>query len=179
MNTKPVTERQDAIQSIVDLAVGGSHGTVLTFSEMGDASGYDVRRRRDIVNAAKSELMTHHRRTLVSVRNVGYRVAHPGEHATIATSHLTRSRRQTGRALVTIDSADQELLSQQDRQRNDAMKGQIVALAKAQASLIDRIERNEEIQTMLVGAQNMTDERQSILEERLARIEALLSHDDE
>lgn len=86
------------------------HGALLTFDEIEAIIGCNPKTSRaTIYNAAKTLERSAHR-TLMSVRNIGYRIALPGEHEALAVAHHRKARRQVTRAINKLGAADRTQL---------------------------------------------------------------------
>lgn len=106
-------------------------------------------------------------RTFENVRGVGYRMAEPRQHERLALSKHKSARRMLAKAQRKIASADRALLTQDERQRLDALEHHFGRHAEMLKRLDDRQQRTE--QRVAVA-----EKVQSQLEDRFDQLESLL-----
>lgn len=98
------------------------HGTLLTFDDLAAIIDADPKKSRSTIHDAAKQLERIASRTLISVRNVGYRIAMPGEHEALAVVHHRKARRQVTRAMSKLGSADRAQLDDVQRANVDAFR---------------------------------------------------------
>lgn len=120
------TDGRSNQEVIVDYVRDRPPGQVFTFDELGAALSAGVDRRfdrqsiRGIVRLATMRLLREHRRTLSSVRGVGYRLAFARDHAGIAEGFTRGGQRKLKRAMVTMENANLEEMTVQERELHTA-----------------------------------------------------------
>lgn len=107
---------------IYDAARQLDTGDTLTYEDLDALLGRDLKGDRNPIYRAMRELETADQRTLTCVTNVGYRVAAANEHEGLAKHHHKKSRRQIRKAVSKAASANRADLTQDERQRIDAME---------------------------------------------------------
>lgn len=157
------------------------YGHEATYDAVLAVTGIDLRINRMPIYRCIKELEDADRKTLVSVHGVGYKVANPNEHESLARRHHKSARRQVGKAVRKARSANRSLLSPVERAQIDAVEitlsrhadlirrldGRVAAVEKAQRQAKRDVEAK-------VG--DVTDQVQR-LEESLRR-RGLLEHDE-
>lgn len=91
------------------------YGTALTYDQLNELAGCDVRESRGRLLRADKELKAKDQRTLVNDRGVGYHVALPSEHLPQAQKRQQRANRQLRKGLTTTRAAARGRLTQQER----------------------------------------------------------------
>lgn len=140
---------QSAASLIVGLVEGKPYDYILSYEDIAaalDIPSDDMVRIRSAVRRAKLRLLRDHMRALEAVPLKGYRIITPGQHATLATHHRKKSDRQIKRAIAIIKGAD-------ERDMTDAERG-----------------RHRQVGMAL----NLLYERQTDVESRVSRLEALM-----
>lgn len=108
-------------QVIAELVAHRESGTVFTFSELGAvlAEGsdreFDRQAIQQCVRLANKRLLREHRRLLVSVKNVGYAIAHPKDQAAIAMGRNRKSSVQLKWAMDTLSNVRLEEMTETQR----------------------------------------------------------------
>lgn len=102
-----------------------ARGTTLTYEQLGKVLDLDPARDRKAISAAVGQasktLSRDHERSLIAVRNVGYRVALPDEHIDLATRHQRKAGRQLARGKSHVENADYSGMSDEGRSLAVAM----------------------------------------------------------
>lgn len=98
---------------------GLTPGHVYEFADLEAALGKPIGKCRSTIYRARRQLQKSDRRTLVSVANVGYRVAYARESPDIARERARRARNQLIRGQETLAGTDLSQLTQEERQRQD------------------------------------------------------------
>jgi hypothetical protein len=97
------------------------HGTTVTYDDFDKALGRDCRKQRGPILRAAAMLERDAKRTLVCERGVGYRIAHPSEHADLAVGRARKSRRVLNQAARVAAAADRSQLNGAENARLDQM----------------------------------------------------------
>lgn len=118
------------------------YGETATFAELDAALGRDFRANRTPLDRARRELQAD-RKTLITERGLGYRIAQSREHADNAVSHHRRARRQLGRAKSEVSSADRNRLSVDEATRADAIERNLAGQIEKTKRLEQRVARVE------------------------------------
>lgn len=142
-------------------------GDVLGYGELDEMLGREFRRSRSPFYVASRRYGRARHRALVPVPNVGYRVVDAPEHELIARKHHKKSRRSLNRSRFAVETADRSRLSAEDVRRFDELEQTI---ARQQ----DMIRRLDLRQGRVEKTLEVTAERQSVSEARLAELEAAM-----
>lgn len=123
------------------------------------------------VNAAKPTLEKEHRKAVVAVPNVGYRVVLPGEHMSLAVVHQKKSRRSLVRSLSKVANVELSKLT-------DGERAAVTLAATSLALQIDyarrndlRATRHEKALEAVTSTSDRTAEEVAELRARLDRLE--------
>lgn len=116
---------------------------IITYERLDEILGRDFRQNRSPIDRVIVELVGRHR-TLVNVRNVGYRIATAKEHAELARSHQRRSRRQIKKGMRRLESADQKQLTPDERREIENLKTRLSRLESAHRAMGRRQEQIEQ-----------------------------------
>lgn len=117
---------------LADLPVGGT----VTYDAMSEAIGQDIRANRGPIYRATKQLEEEHRRTIISVPRIGYRIAQAAEHEDLARSHHKRARKQVAKSYRKLHSADRAALTPEQRHRFDRLE----VTVSRQADMIRRLD---------------------------------------
>lgn len=152
---------------ILDVLVPLEVDEAVTFEQLNAVAGIDVRTSRGDLYRAVQELESGHRRTMESVRNVGYRVVAANEHGRLAKKHHKRSRRQIDKAIRKTDSSDRSKLTEAERRELDSMGSTL----RSHRDMIRRLElRADRTEARLQIVEQVQDKDASV---QAARIDAL------
>lgn len=110
-------------------------GELATYERLSQVLGRDFRKSRHPLERAVLELQARDGRTVVNVRRVGYRIARPEEHLTLARLHTERAERQLGQAGRVVQAAERRALSPAQRVRLDQLEEDLGQAAK----MVDRL----------------------------------------
>lgn len=96
--------RQDLIRRALDLLRTKNYGDLITYNEVGVALTVDGHspRAQDAVRAAGRKLLQDDNKLLVNVRDRGYQIARPNEHAPEAARLRQAARRRLRRAVDSV-----------------------------------------------------------------------------
>lgn len=139
---------QSAASLIVALAGGKPYDTTLSFEEIAEqleVGADDLVRIRSGIARAKLRLLRDHMRALEAVPGKGYRIIRPGEHARLATHHRRKSDRQVKRAIATIQGANENDMTDVERERNRKVGMALSLLYERQADVENRVARLEDL----------------------------------
>jgi hypothetical protein len=153
-------------------------GAVMLYGELESLLGLDRMGMQAVVNQAKSSLQKTHKRSVVAVRNVGYRVLAAAEHLDLAKVHQRKGRRQTRRSKSAVVNTDYNELSESERLRFDIAVDTIRALQAFERRADLRYASRERVESFIAhqSAKNERTESEVLdMQERLARLEAKLA----
>jgi fructose-1-phosphate kinase PfkB-like protein len=85
-----------AAQALEQALAEQEYGTTISFDELNEMAGLDVRQYRSVLEAVKRSLMRHHNRVLINLRGRGYQIAQQNQYRTVASSY----RKNAGLALL-------------------------------------------------------------------------------
>lgn len=154
---------------VYDWDKAATAGTIITYDDLAALVGHDVKADRYPIREAMRHLEQDAHKTLAVVRRIGYRVAEPAEHITLARQHQKRARRQTKRALGRTGSVDRSALTVDERARIDALELNLQRQSAFLGRLADRVERVEMDQTGAVVVSEHHEKRIAALESSLAK----------
>lgn len=166
---------------VVDLVADTPAGDVVPYDVLEIALGVDRRTVQTVVNQAKPSLQKTCQKSLVAIRNVGYRVLLPGEHLELAKTHQKRGRRQTRKAKSAVKNTDFAQLSDIERVKYDIAVATISALERFEKRADLRYASRERVESFIkqqVGHNDRTEGEVSDLRDRLARLESLMTERD-
>jgi hypothetical protein len=158
-----------------ELKVGDilSHDTLRRLLIQEEQVGYSVA----VLRAAK-ELRKKHKRSLLSIRGVGYQLIAGVDQGMQGQSHSKRARRQLNRALEIVRHTDRSIMSREDQNWADRVENGMVALATIAAQhdekLISLAEQMEALKKSEIKSSIRHEATASELEDiqnRLAEIE--------
>lgn len=127
---------------LYELLSAKDFGELATFEEMDEALGRDFRANRSPLDRARRELQMD-RKTLITERGHGYRIAQAREHADNAVTHHRRARRQLGRAKSEVSSADRNRLTTDEATRADSIEQCLAGQIEKTKRLEQRVARVE------------------------------------
>ena len=133
---------------IYDHLVTIDFDAVVTNVELAEVVGLNF---RGPLQRATRELERHNRRTLLSVRGVGYRVAQANEHAGIGKTREGRARRQVKRGRETVVNTDLARLTAEEMKHHMRVEARLSAMeslmsqsARSTKSLAEQLQANLE-----------------------------------
>lgn len=158
--------------TVIDLIGGVDYDAVVKYEELESELEVDRATVQAAVNAAKPGLEREHRKSVVAVPNIGYRVVRPNEHHGLAVVHQRKSLRSLRRSLSKVNHVDASQLTEGER-------AAVTLAATGIALQLDYMRRNDirakRHEDMITATQQQTDrtaDEVSELRERLARLEA-------
>jgi hypothetical protein len=111
------------------------------------------------------------KRTFLSVRTVGYRMAAANEHERLARGHHKRARRQLRSAKRKATSADRSLLTREERARIDAVELNLSRQIEMTSRLEARVDR---VESELKAARRQQSSESAELSQRVDKLAELL-----
>jgi hypothetical protein len=121
---------------------------------------------------ALQEMERERKRSFARVRGVGYRMVQPIEHADLARGQHRKAKRRLKSAHSKAHSADRSLLTQEERQRLDALE---INLSR-QRDMIARLNgRVEKLDASLKDARRDQKSDAAVLSDRVDRLAELLA----
>lgn len=161
---------------LVALFTEGKIGQTFTYQQLNDAVNslfgpderalhIDLRENRSALYSAKVRLEENHKRTIVNVPTVGYRIAEAVEHHGLGLKHQKKAKRSVRRGKRVVQAADRSRLSALESQRMDELAAQLGRHETMLANHGNRI-------TALESAQNTTAIEQRRQANELARLKA-------
>ena len=164
---------------LIDLVSGTEPGTIIRYEELGDLFGLDS--RMDIqgaVNGAKRSVEANTKKSLVAVKNKGYRVAHPEEHHSLAVKHQRKGRNQIKRAMSKVQNINLGALTQDQRTVVIAAQVALAAQADFERRADIRYAKRAEMEAFMSEQSTVnhrSDERLREMQERMERLEKKLA----
>jgi len=113
-----------------------------------------------------------HKRRLVNIPNVGYRILRAEEHDGQAIVQVSKARRRTQAAVSLSQDADTGVMTPAQRDRHDTIRSGLLATQRAVVYLAGKIERVERVQSAQQEFLAGHDERLERLEEELRALRA-------
>lgn len=164
-------------QAVVDMLSAIPSGEVVPYDALEIALGLDRHAVQSVVNQAKPSLQKIGQKSLVAVRNIGYRVLSPGEHIDLARDHQKKGRRQTRKAKSAVAHTDYAKLSDIERAQYDIALATISALERFERRADLRYASKERVDAFIReqgGHNDRTTSEVSDLKSRLGRLEDLV-----
>lgn len=140
---------------------------VIDYDALTEKLGRPFLGNRSPLYRAMRELELKDHRTLEVVVGTGYRVVAASEHERLARHHQKKSRRQLGKGLRRIRSADRKGLTGIESERLDDMEARFSRLQTMVRTLDDRTKLTEK-------RQRKTDEKTETVSAQVARLTAAL-----
>lgn len=140
---------------------------VIDYETLTDLLGRPFLPDRSPLYRAMRELENKDKRTIEVVTGTGYRVVAAAEHERLARHHQKKSRRQLGKGLRRIRSADRRQLDALAVERLDDMEARFSRLQTMVRTLDDRTKLTEK-------RQRKTDEKTETVTAQVARLTAAL-----
>lgn len=164
---------------LIDLVAGTEPGTLIRYEELGDLFGLGS--RMDIqgaVNGAKRSVEANTKKSLVAVKNEGYRVALPDEHHSLAVKHQRKGRNQIKRAMSKVQNVNLAALTQDQRTVLIAAQVALAAQADFERRADIRYAKRAEMEAFMSEQSTVnhrSDERLREMQERMERLEKKLT----
>jgi hypothetical protein len=150
-------------------------GDTITYGELSEIVGYDIREDRGPYQRAAEELLDIDHRALVNERGVGYKVIRASEHREQARRKTKEADRRLGTAQRIVDGADRNGLTAEETRRLDDMA---LALSGVRDMTRRLSRRQDKLEAALKATRRESKESVAALDERLARMERLLQPQD-
>jgi hypothetical protein len=140
-------------------------GEEISYERLSELLGRDFKSSsRGPMERAIKELQLRDSRTLVNVRGKGYRMAAAAEHEELARVHARKSRRQLGKSITVLRSADRTQLSAHQATRLDAME----SVLTQHDEMLDRLTRRDaERHQQLQDLRRQTSGEMAIMSDKL------------
>jgi hypothetical protein len=158
-------------RSVYQLASGQPVGTLITYEQLDEATGSDVRAHRDPIFKASRVLEREDRRTLVVEKNRGYRIAAANEHEGLARKRQRRAWRQAKTGLSILRGTRRDELDSDAVRRLDQYENTLSSHEDMLRRLGRRVQRQED---GLRDVRRQSSETAADHDERLARLETLI-----
>lgn len=146
-------------------------GEEITYEELSELAGVNVRHDRSPFTRAEKELLEKNQRATTNVRDSGYRIAHPSENSALAKEKARKAGRQLTMAKTLLDNTDRNHLTPAQQRFNENMAAAIAGTQDMVRRISRRQDRQEEA---LKTVRRETKEATAELSERLARLEKRL-----
>lgn len=169
--TKGEKSRRALLVEAVDAA---EPEMVLSYESL--AKLFDVDSRADVqaaVNQAKRSVEVNTSKSLVAVKNVGYRIIRPDEHVGLAVLHQRKSRRQVKRAKSKVDHVDLSALTPDQRAAVIAAGVALAAQQDFERRADIKYAKREEMEAYMQASSSRQDRSESELGEMKARMKRL------
>lgn len=150
-------------------------GDLLDYETMADALGLDSVKDRTTIQLAMRraarELEQIEKRAVDAVKNEGYRVVEPEEHADLAKRHQTKSNRSLQRGQSKVVNVDLSGMEPETRKAIELMAQAFAAQLDFNRRMDVRQQHLEKAMESVTEQQERTDEQLADLQERLRRLE--------
>lgn len=167
---KPIGERSRR-DMVLDLLAAGDYDEVVKYADLEAELDANRDTVQAAVNAAKLLLEREHRKAVVAVPNVGYRVVRPNEQHGLAVVHQRKSVRALKRSLSKVNHVDAAQLTEGERAAVTlAATGIAMQLDYMRRNDI-RAKRHEDMIAATTQTAERTAEEVAELKARLARLE--------
>ncbi len=140
------TRRADGVPAwkvMLPLFTDVDRGDIVTYDAIEECLGYDIRLNRSPIYRMQRDLLEVHKRSIMAVPNVGYRVVQASEQEAQAHGYRRRSKRSLTRAVHVAAGTDLSLVSMDQAKRVTAMVGWLQGLAIMVDSAHRRIDLHE------------------------------------
>jgi hypothetical protein len=144
-------------------------GVLVTYEQLSEWAGVDVRRDRSPLVQAEDKLLKEHGRGVANERGVGYRIMLASEHGEAARRQTRKADRRIRKAITLLTVADRNHLTPQQRQKYESQAGALQAVRDMTNRLARRTAALEE---GLKAVRRETKETTAGLSDRLERLEA-------
>lgn len=147
-------------QVIIDLVKEATPGRIFAYSEISDALSvgsdrqFDVPAVRCSVLGAISMLERLYKRTLLNVRNTGYKLAKAEEHMLIAGIRSDRANRQLKKGLSTLTNVKWDEMDENTRRAHEGQLLIMSAFYQQNVAMDRRMRKMEETIKALVTPKN-------------------------
>lgn len=88
-------KKHPAWYELFEVLKNRDYDEIITYNKMSDITGFDILEKRYIIEAFKREMLRQKNKALESIKNVGYRIVKPNEHARLATKEIHKAERRT------------------------------------------------------------------------------------
>ena len=119
---------------------------------------------------ASRELQASHRRALLSVRGIGYKLVAGSQHLGMSKALQQRSARSLKHAAATAKSVDLDLLSPDERVRAEATYRGMSLLAQMAGATASKLAEHEEAIGSLMEAKTESSARHQATEDQIAEL---------
>lgn len=92
-------------------------GTFFSFSDLSKACGVDVLKYRDVIESAKKRLIRHHKKVLVNIRGLGYKLALSDETLEEGATYRNKAHRSAKKSVSIIETIDLSKMPETDRNK--------------------------------------------------------------
>ena len=158
--------------TIIEYLAPLPYGTTVEYGALENELGIDRAAVQSAVNDAKPGLEREHRKSVVAVPNVGYRIVQPNEHHGLAIVHQRKSLRALRRSLSKVNHVDASRLTEGER-------AAVTLAATGIAMQLDYMRRNDirakRHEDMIAATQQQstrTADEVADLKARLSKLEA-------
>lgn len=157
--------------AIYDRLVTVEVGETVSYQQLLEWAGYDVREDRSPFYRAQQELLHVHKRALKNRRGIGYEIVDAAGHEGIAKGHGKKARRQAGKAKAVIANTDLNDLTPEVAARFQTLETQFAGVE----GMLRRIARTQEQQGRAIEnlreTSRQTKATTAELAERVERLE--------
>jgi hypothetical protein len=134
---------------VVNLLKDQPFDSIVTYSQIGDALGISAKTNLKTIQRtvlrANHVLLEKWKRGIENEKNVGYRIAHPREHALIATGLTSKAERALNYSLMYYKGADLRHMTETERSLHTGQQMLAEATYGAFQHLDSRLKRIESI----------------------------------
>jgi len=147
-------------QVVIDLVKEATPGTIFAYEKIADALSdgtdrqFDVPAVRYSVLGAVSMLEKLHKRTLLNVRSIGYKLARAEEHMLIAGVRSDRANRQLRKGLSTLTHVKWDEMDDNTRRAHEGQLLIMSAFYQQNVAMDRRMRKMEETIKALVTPKN-------------------------
>lgn len=169
------SRRLQVIEKVADM----QPDQVISYETLESMLSVDRLTAQSVVNSALPGLQREHKKTLVAVRGVGYRVLQANEHLGLATRHQRKGRRAVRRGKLVVVHTDYGQLTEAEKVKADTAR-QIFAAQEAFERRADLRYASKEKLDQFIAGQSSTNERTveqvEQVKARLRELEKLVKH---
>ncbi len=134
-------------QVILDLVRDKRPGTIFAYEEIARALEEGCERRYDraavqaIVVATQARMLREQERTLINLRDEGYRLSHANDHGRLALDRKERADQQIARGVLLLEKVKTDEMDPQAREAHEAVVVILGGMYRQQAAMEKRVEK--------------------------------------
>ena len=146
----------------------------ISYEEFEQGCGMDVRQFRSALEAARCRLLRTHKRDILNVWSVGYRVAHPREAEDRARGCIRSSKKKVGKGYQALVNADRSLLTLAEGKQHDHVTQVVAGIRETLRKHEKRLDQHERLISDTRDRVRTLEKTQPLTADEVADLRALL-----